>query len=163
MSEVITYGLKSIKVGTPTTDGSMPTVLTDLCRTYQDSMEFVEDEATTTEEYCDQDDDPIAVFTTRGGKSIKFSTFDYSNEVLQKLKGGTVVDGVWAEPAVMPEIFFATEMTTRTDFLFMFPKVKATARFNAQVRKNGVMLLEVTFKPMSPAAGLGTVKTKSPA
>lgn len=163
MAEVLTYGLKSIKVAEPETSGAMPTVLTELCRTYQDSMEFVEDEATVTEEFCDQDDDPIAVFAVKGGKSVKFSTFDYSPEVLQKVKGGTVVDDTWAEPVVMPEIHQAVEIETRTGLKFQFPKARVTARFNAQVRKNGVMLLEVMLRPLSPAAGIGAVKIVKPA
>jgi|SRR5690554_427311 len=157
MAEIKTYGLKSVKSAAPETDGSMPDVLTELCRTYRDSCEFIEEEPQITEEFCDQEDDPIATFSVKGSKQVRFSTFDYSPETLVKLKGGTIVDDVWAEPATTPEIYQAVEIETNTGLKFQFPKARVIARFNAQLRKNGLSLLEVTLRPVSPGAGLPTV------
>lgn len=153
MAETRTYGLKQIKSGDPTEDGTMPAVLEELCRTYRDSCEFTEDDPQITEEFADQEDDPIEVFSTKGAKQIKFSTFDYSPETLAKLKGGTVVNGQWAEPTSSTSIYQAIELTTDTDTPFQFPKCRVLTKFNAKFVKNGLALLEVTLKPLSPAKG----------
>lgn len=153
MAETKTYGLKTIKSAAPEAGGNMPAVLTELCRTYRDSAEFVEDDPNITEEYCDQEDDPIATFAVKGSKTIKFSTFDYSPETLVKLKGGTILNGQWAEPTITPEIYQAIEMITNTDVPFQFPKCRVTTKFNTKFVKNGLSLLEVTLRPVSPGAG----------
>lgn len=148
-----TYGLKKIRSAEPSADGTMPVLLEELCKTLRDSCDFVEDDPQITEEYSDQEDDPEEVFIVKGAKSIKFSTFDYSNETLVKLKGGTVVDGQWAEPAVMPVIYQAIELLTNTDLPIQFPKCRVITKFNTKLVKNGLALLEVTLRPVSPAEG----------
>lgn len=153
MAEVKIYGLKSLKTGTPLPSGDMQTALTELCRTYRDSCEFTEDDPETVDEYSDQSDDPILTIATKGKKTIKVSTFDYSPAVLQKVKGGTIVNGQWAEPATMPEIFMAVRLETDSDVPFDIPKAKVMAKINAKLQKKGVALLELTFIPQSPAAG----------
>lgn len=157
MAEIKTYGLKSVKTAEVDETGAMPAVLTELCRTYRDSCEFTEDEPQITDEFCDQEDDPVISFSVKGSKQIRFSTFDYSPGVLQKVKGGTVVNDEWAEPAVTPEIYQAVEIETTTGLKFRFPKARVYGRFNAQFRKNGLTLLEVTVRPVSPGAGLPSV------
>lgn len=153
MAEIRTYGLKQINAGDVTADGTMPTKLEELCRTYRDSCEFTEDDPQLTEEFCDQEDDPIEIFTVKGAKQIKLSTFDYSPETLVKLKGGTVVNGQWAEPPSATAIYQAIEIITDRGLPFHFPNCRVIAKFNAKFVKNGVALLEIILKPMSPAKG----------
>lgn len=153
MATVKTYGLKKISAADPTEDGTMPEVLTELCQTYRDSCSFVEDESTVTDEFSDQQDDPIATFDVKGAKTITFSTYDYSPETLVKLKGGTIVNGQWAEPVLAPEIYQAIEILTNADLPFQFPKCRVSARFNSNFVKNGLSLLEVRLRPLSPAEG----------
>ncbi|WP_172917177.1 hypothetical protein [Capnocytophaga canis] len=158
MAEIKTYGLKSVKHADPKPDGTFPdSGLTELCRTYQNSCEFTEDDPQITEEYCDQADDPVMTFMEKGGKNIKFSAFDYSPETLKALKGGTVLDSKWHEPTATAEIYRAIELTTDTGLKFMFPKCRVFAKFNAKFVKNGMMLLEVTLKPVSPAPNKSAV------
>lgn len=153
MAEIKTYGLQTIKSAEPKSDGTFPTdsELTELCRTYRDSCEFVEDEPQIDEEYCDQVDDPVMVFSQKGTKNVKFSTFDYSPDLLKKLKGGTVLDSKWSEPITTPEIHLAIELTTNTGMKIQFPKARVIAKFNAKFVKNAMTLLEVTLRPVSPA------------
>lgn len=153
MATTKTYGLKKISSGEPTVDGTMPALMTELCATYRDSCEFTEDDPQITDEFSDQEDDPIATFAVKGSKNIKLSTYDYSPELLVKLKGGTVVNGQWAEPAILPEIYQAIELLTNTDLPFHFPKCRVIAKFNTKLVKNGLSLLEVTLRPLSPAQG----------
>lgn len=150
--ETKTYGLKAIKTAPAEATGDFPTTgLTELCRTFKNSAEFTEEDPTITDEFCDQSDDPVISFVEKGAKSIKVSTFDYSADTLKKLKGGTILNGKWQEPAVVEEIIKAVEITTDTDLKFQFPKARIIAKFNAKFVKNGMTLLEITIKPLSPA------------
>lgn len=157
MATVKTYGLKKVSSGAVVEDGTMPPVLEELCKTLRDSCEFIEEDPQITEEFSDQEDDAEEIFIVKGGKSIKFSSFDYSPEALVKLKGGTIVDGQWAEPAVMPEIYLAIELLTNTDLPLCFPKCRVFAKFNTKLVKNGLALLEVTLRPLSRGKGKGSI------
>lgn len=157
MAEARVYGLKQLNAAEPTVDGAMPAKLEELCRTYRDSLEFTEDDPQITEEYSDQEDDPVEVFETKGAKQVKFSTFDYSAETLVALKGGTVVNGQWAEPTQTTAIYKAIELITKNDGVFHFPKCRVLTKFNAKFVQNGLALLEVILKPMSPAKGKPSV------
>lgn len=153
MAETKVYGLKSLKMGNVLPSGEMQTAITELCRTYRDTCEFTEDDPEQTDEYADQSDDPVITFMGKGKKSIKVSTFDYSPEVLKKLKGGTIVNGQWAEPDVLPEIYQAVCLETDSDIPFYFPKARIFAKFNGKLQKKGLALLEITIVPQSPGAG----------
>ncbi len=157
MAETISYGLKTLEFGECTGEHSMPTAMESKFRTYRNSCEFTEDDPSVKDEYSDQDDDPFFSIVTKGKKSIKVSTFDYGNETLQFLKGGTVVDGQWHEPAGAPIIFKAVKIVTNTGLPFEFPKVQIVAKFNAKLTKEGVKLLEVTMTPMATSPESGTV------
>ncbi len=153
MAEIRTYGLKQINAADISVDGTMPTKLEELCRTYKNSCEFTEDDPQITEEFCDQEEDAIDIFTTKGAKQIKFSTFDYSPETLKVLKGGTVLNGQYAEPTGSVDIYKAIELITDTGIPFHFPKCRVITKYNAKFVKDGLMLLDVTLKPMSPGKG----------
>lgn len=165
MAEVKVYSLEAILAGDVLATGEMPAenTMTELCRTYRDSVEFTEDDAEITEEYCDQSDDPIATFAERGKKTVKLSTFDYSPETLVKVKGGTILNGVWSEPVTMPEIYQAITLKTKTGAKFHFPKARILAKFNGKLKKKELALLEITIKPESPAAGKPATKFEKPA
>ncbi len=150
MPEVKTYGLKSIKFGEAAEDGTMPTPLTALFRTYRDSVSFVEDDADVQDEYSDQDDAPVISIGTKGKKTIKVSTFDYSPEVLTAMKGGTTLNGQWVEPVGFQTIHKAVEITTDTDLPFQCSKVQIFTKFNAEFKKKGLALLEITMVPQVP-------------
>lgn len=150
MPEVKTYGLKSIKFGEASEDGTMPVLLTELFRTYRDSVSFVEDDPDIADEYSDQDDDPVISIGTKGKKTIKVSTFDYSPEVLTAMKGGSTLNGQWVEPVGFQTIHKAVEVLTDTDLPFQCPKVQVVAKFNAEFKKKGLALLEITMTPQAP-------------
>ena len=154
MAETKTYGLQMVKTGAVVADGTFPldAAMTELCKTHKNSCEFTEDDPTITEEFSDQQDDPIHTFLEKGGKTIKFSTFDYTPATLIKLKGGTVLNDEWSEPVTQTEIVQAMQLVLNSGNSFKFPKVRIIAKFNAKLVKNGLALLEVTVKPLSPAS-----------
>lgn len=159
MAEKKVYGLKSIKFGAPMADGSMPIAanMSELFRTYRDSAKFVEDDADLQEEFSDQSDDPVITLGTKGKKTIEVATFDYDPTVLMAMKGGTVVDGVWNEPANLPEIFKAVELETDSGTKVMAPKGRIFAKFNAEFKKKGLSLLEIKIVPNTPAPGKSAI------
>lgn len=151
MAERILNGLQKIELGDVQGDGTeMPAVMTEGFRTYRDSVTLSEDDPDIQEEFADQSDDPFIVLSTKGAKTIKGSTFDYSPETLKKLKGGTIVDSKWKEPDVMPIIYQAVRLTTKTGATVECPKVQVFAKFNAEFKQKGVSLLEFTLKPLAP-------------
>lgn len=151
MSEIV-YGCKAIKFGEPADTGVMPTVLTKLFDTYRDSVSFVEEDADFQDEFSDQQDDPIISLGTKGVKTLKGSTFDWTPTVLQTLKGGTVVDGMWTEPAVMPVITKAVELETDSGVIIRCSKWQVSAKLNMEIKKKNVALLEFTLKPLLPVS-----------
>ncbi len=155
--EKYSYGLKAIKFGEPTGQHTMPTSMAEKFRTYRDTCEFTEDEPNKKEEFCDQADEAFLTIYRKGAKKIKVSTFDYSPEVLQFLKGGTIVDGQWFEPSGVPQIFKAVTLETDTGLPFHFPKCQIFAKFNAKMTKEGVKLLEVEMTPIATESDKGSV------
>ncbi len=155
--EKYSYGLKSIKFGDPTGQHTMPSGMAEKFRTYRDTCEFTEEDPNKKEEHCDQVDEPFLTIYRKGAKKIKVSTFDYSPEVLEFLKGGTVVDEKWHEPSGVPRIFKAVALETDTGMVFQFPKCQIFAKFNAKMTKEGVKLLEVEMTPIATEANKGAV------
>ena len=163
---IMSYGLKTLKFGECTGKNTMPDAskLAEKFETYRNSCEFTEDDPEIKEEYTDQRDSPVMVIPTKGKKTIKVSTLDYSTKVLQFLKGGTVSDkGQWQEPAYFPQIFKAVEITTLTGLKFACPKAQIIAKFTAKFTKEGGKLIEVSLIPMEAEQGKGTIVITPPA
>lgn len=146
----VVYGCKAIKFGEAADTGVMPALLTKMFDTYRDSVTFVEEDSDVQNEYSDQADDPFIALATKGAKSIKGSTFDWTPTVLQALKGGTVIDGMWQEPATMPVIYKAIELETDSGHKLQCSKWQVTAKLNMEIKKKNVALLEFTFTPLLP-------------
>ncbi|MCU7571541.1 hypothetical protein N4241_10535 [Riemerella anatipestifer] len=117
-------------------------------KTYRDTFEMTEDEGSLTEEFSDQDDNPIVVFQDKPKKNIKVSTYDYTPDFIKKVKGGTVVNGEWKEGDNTP-IYAALEIEADTGHLIKYPKVQIFASFNLKLKKKELALLDVTFRPLS--------------
>lgn len=149
MAEIV-YGCKSIKFGTAADNGTMPAAMTKLFDTYRDSVSFVEEDPDVQDEFSDQQDDPIISLTTKGKKTLKGSTFDWTPSILTELKGGTVVNGIWSEPAVAPIITKAVELETDSGTKIMCSKWQVTAKLNMEIKKKNVALLEFTLTPLLP-------------
>ncbi len=161
----MSYGLKTLKFGECTGKHTMPAAakLAPRFETYRNSCEFTEDDPDIKEEYTDQRDSPVLVIPTKGKKTIKVSTLDYSAATLQFLKGGTVTDKVWQEPAYFPQIFKAVEITTLTGLKFACPKAQIIAKFSAKFSKEGGKLIEVSIIPMEAEQGKGSIVITPPA
>ena len=151
MSEKI-YGCKAIKFGVAADTNVMPVPMTKLFDTYRDTVSFVEEDDDVQDEYSDQEDNPFISLSTKGAKTIKGSTFDWTPDILVALKGGTSVDGMWKEPAVSTPIYKAVEVETDSGHKILCSKWQVTAKINMEIKKKNVALLEFTLKPLLPVS-----------
>lgn len=144
------FGTKKVEWAPIEPDGSMPaeSKWTELCKTYRDSVEIVDSDADITEEYSDQDDEPVEVFVEPGKTEGKFSTYDYSPATLVKLMGGTLVDDEWTEGSNRG-IDIAIRFITDTNHRIAYPAVKLFAKKNLKLVKKNMALVECVFNPKS--------------
>lgn len=141
----IINGLSQILVAEPTANGTLPADadFTKLCDTLRDSVKFNESEPSTETEYSDQDDAPIASFSEKGLMTVSFSTYDWDNDVLVALKGGTITNGKWHASTSRTNIVKAFRIVTDSGAIISFPRLKINCFFNAEFKKKNVSLLEV--------------------
>lgn len=151
------YGYKSLKIWDidPATglkaDGTDYQLKEDI---YRDSFNIVEEEGTVTDEFSEMDPDPKVSFTEQGKTSLQFSIMDTRVETLKLFKGGEVViaDGkkTWSKPRTNVQIEKYIEMETVDGQTIIVPRGKLMARYNNEVRRNGIALLDVSISVLVP-------------
>lgn len=151
------FGYKSLKISDidPATglaaDGTAYELKEDV---YRDSFNIVEEEGTVTDEYSEMDPDPKISFTEQGKTNLTLSIMDTTVETLKLLKGGEVViaDGkkTWSKPRTNVQIEKYIEMETADGQTIIVPRGKLMARYNNEVRRNGIALLDVTITVLVP-------------
>ena len=144
----------AVEIAPVEVDNAMPADLsfTELCETYRDSVEILDDDPEEAEEYSDQEDDPIASFIEQGKTKGSFNTFDFSTTTLKKLfPGGTVSGDDFIFPKSNTGFETALRFSTDSGHTIAFPKVKLFAKRNMQLVKKGVALINVSFTALSPA------------
>lgn len=158
MSELISIGVKAIKVGPIPDDGTMGTVLAVLGNTYKDSASLKEDKQAVFNVDVEESDDPVKQFFTKGTKTLAFSLVDYTPETIAAVKGGSVVEGVWQDPDTANVIERAVMVISQTDLCIEIPRGSLTAVFNADLKKGAAALLDVSVTPLKPnGAGVASV------
>jgi hypothetical protein len=154
MSQKISIGVKKIlfqetdNTGTPLSVNPV-----QLGLTYKDSASFKEAAPGVFDVNVEESDDPVLQFFTKGKKTIAFGLIDYTPETIQSVKGGTVTNGAWSEPATIVAKEGILSIVSQTDQLMIFNRVSMTAVFNADLKKNAVALLDVTATPLLPISG----------
>ncbi|MHC6200199.1 hypothetical protein [Elizabethkingia miricola] len=145
------FGTKALESAPVKVDGSIPEdeKFTELCKTYRNSVEFVDDDPNVQDEFSDQDDDPIESLVEPGATNGKFSTFQFDTATLQKLfPTGTVVDSAFT---FGKNLGFVTALRFKTDsgHQITYPKVKVIAKKNLKLVRNGIALIDCTVKVLS--------------
>ena len=153
------YGYKSLKISDidPGTGKAAAGTEVELKEdVYRDSFNIIESEGTTTNHYSEMNPAPKASFTEEGEMTLTLQIMDTTVETLALLKGGAVVTDAtlgtktWSKPKVTPQIEKYLEMETVDGAKIIIPKGKISARYNNQVRRNGIALLDVTITPLLP-------------
>jgi len=156
MSELRSFGLKSLKIGDIPSDGAMGTVLAPVGLTYKDTASFKEADANTADQFAEEVDYAIESFDEMGQTLLAWSTMDYTPEVVAVLKGGTVI-GVapntqWQAPAGVVNIEKCIQIITKRDILFELPRTKLRSVFNVDLKKQGMALLDNKATILQPTA-----------
>ncbi|WP_407483789.1 hypothetical protein [Elizabethkingia anophelis] len=146
------YGTQVLEFAPVTADGSMPleAAWTELCKTYRDSFEILDDDPEEADEYGDQQDEPIESFFIAGKTKGKFSAYEYDPATLKKLMGGTVVDGEWEEGDKKAQKI-ALRLKTDSNHQIAYAVVSFFAKKNLKVKKKEVALIDCTFTALSKA------------
>lgn len=157
MAEKRSIGLTSLKIGDIAVDGGMGTVLAALGVTYKDSCELTQDDPDITDIECEESDDPVESIETLGARTLKWSIMDFSPQTIVKVLGGTVTGSgteldpyVWNAPSISPAIEKSIELVSKSGVKFQIPRAKIMAKLNAKIVKNGVALIDITAKILTP-------------
>jgi len=151
MSKQIAYSLKSLKDGEIPDEGTMSDMLVLRGTTYKGTASLKEDDSTVFDVMAEEFADPDESFTTRGKRTLVFSTYDYSSDQLVAYKGGEVAaDGAWEEPENAPEIERSWQAISKDGTLIEIPRGKLRSKFNYEMKQDGVALLENTVTVLKP-------------
>lgn len=154
MPEIRSYGLEYIKVGAIEEDGGLSTALAALGVTYENTAELVQDDPDITEIKSEENIEPEEIFEVEGTKRINWSIMNYDPDELVKILGGTATgvapNKTWESPVSKSPIELSVEFKTKTGHIVQVPRAKITAKLNWQMRKNGMALVEVSARIMTP-------------
>jgi len=150
MSELRSFGVKSIKLGDIPDDGSMSITLAALGLTYQDSASLKEAEGTVTDVFAEEVDFPVESFQDLGQTMLAFSIMDLTAAGLLKLKGGTLVEGSWGSPRAIVDIEQSAQIITRRNVLIEIPRGKVRAVLNFDLKKKQVALVDIKMPALLP-------------
>lgn len=157
MAEKRSIGVASIKIGGIAVDGGMGTTLAVVGKTYRDSAELVQDDPELTDIECEEDDDPVETIEKIGARTLRWSIMDYEPDTLVKVLGGTVTGAgteidpkIWNAPTVSPSLEQSVEIISKTGVKFTIPRAKIMAKLNARLVKNGVALVDIQAKVLTP-------------
>lgn len=150
MSEIRTFGTKSIMLGDIPDDGTMSTMLVPAGLTYQDSASIKEAEGAVTDVYAEEDDFPVESFQDLGQILIAWSIMDLSGAALDLLKGGAVVGGGWEMSRVVVDVEKAIQIITKRDLIMEAPRAKIRAVINIGLGKKQVGLVDIKAPVLLP-------------
>lgn len=166
--EIRAYGLEYIKIGDKAVDGGMGTSLETLGVTYENTAELIQDDAEITEVKSEENIEPEEIFEVEGTKRINWSIMNYDPDQLVKVLGGTATGSApnksWEAPVSKNPIEKSIEFKTKSGHVVQVPRAKLTAKVNWKMRKNGVALVDIVARIMTPTkAGTAPIKMLKPA
>lgn len=161
-TSLITLGLCEIRVGTAAPNGTMPTDMTKIGKTYKDTCKIAQESSEVTEHYEEGKPAPEVRSKTRKIPTLTFSIMDASVDDLVAYVGGENIDGAWGYNGDEVVANKAIKVVTEKGLDFDIPNGDIEAVINADMSAKGIFLVEFTVTPMSVTAGKalkGTPKT----
>lgn len=154
---LITLGLCQIKVGEAAKNGTMPTALTKIGKTYKDTAKINQDAADVTEHFEEGMAAPEVRKKSKKIPKLTFSLMDADPQMLADYVGGEATgvgdDKTWGyngdELTANKAIFVETEQGLN----FEIPNGDIEAVINADMSAKGIFLVEFTVTPMAVTAG----------
>lgn len=156
-TSLITLGLSEIQVGVASKEGTMPTALNKIGKTYKDTCKIAQDSADVTEHYEEGMAAPEVRKKSRKIPRLTFSIMDANVQDLVDYVGGenigTETDPKWGydgnEVVANKAIFVKTEQGLD----FEIPNGDIEAVINADMSAKGIFLVDFTVTPMAVDAG----------
>lgn len=154
---LITLGLAQIKVGEAAPNGTMPTTLTKIGKTYKDTAKIGQDAAEVTEHFEEGKSAPEVRKKQKKIPKLTFSMMDADVQALIDYIGGTNVGTELApkwgfdgdEIVANKAIFVETEQGLN----FEIPNGDIEAVINADMSAKGIFLLDFTVTPLAVTSG----------
>lgn len=156
-TSTITLGLSEIQVGVASKEGTMPTTLNKIGKTYKDTCKIAQEAAEVTEHYEEGMAAPEVRKKARKIPKLTFSIMDANVQDLVDYVGGanigTAEDPKWGydgnEAVANRAIFVKTEQGLD----FEIPNGDIEAVINADMSAKGIFLVDFTVTPMAVDSG----------
>lgn len=154
MSERITIGLKSLKMGDIEEDGGMGTTLAALGQTYENTAVLTQEDGDETDFYVEEVDDPVETISKKGATTLEWAILDMTPDTLKKVLGGDVTgtgeQAVWSGPTEVPEIEQSLELISKKNIKYEIPRARIKARLDVNFSKQEVGLVRITARVLTP-------------
>jgi len=150
---LILRGITSIKIGTPAAGNGMSAALAALGKTYKGTAKITFPEASTTEKWNEEDDDPFLTLKKSLAKTFEWEIYDFDNANLVTLFGGTAVAGppkAWEAPSAQPDVFQSIEITDKNGATIKIPYADIVASMDATFDSEDVARIKIKATVLAP-------------
>ena len=156
-SSLITLGLCQILVGEASKAGTMPTELSKIGKTYEDTCKMAQDAAEVTEHYEEGKSAPEVRKKKKKMPALTFSIMDANvNDLIAYVGGeniGSETEPKWGYDGDEVVANKAIKVETEQGLDFEIPNGDIEAVINADLSAKGIFLVEFTVTPMAVEAG----------
>lgn len=156
-TSLITLGLSEIKVGAASKEGTMPTALNKIGKTYKDTCKIAQDSADVTEHYEEGMAAPEVRKKSRKIPRLTFSIMDANVQDLVDYVGGENIgsetEPKWGYDGNEVVANKAIYVKTEQGLDFEIPNGDIEAVINADMSAKGIFLVDFTVTPMAVDAG----------
>jgi len=150
---LITLGLVQIKVGEAAPNGTMPTALTKIGKTYKDTAKIAQDASDVTEHFEEGKSAPEVRQVRKKIPKITFSLMDADAQMLADYIGGTVTSGAWGFDGSEVVTNKAILIETEQGLNFEIPNANIEAVIDADMSAKGIFLVNFTVTPLAVTDG----------
>jgi len=152
------FGLKSVKFGTPTNTATMPVTLAPFAMTVKGSLKFTESDPTLKDFNVEEQSAPVEQVISEDSKlTVEWECYDIDPLIIAEVKGGSTVDGAsdttWKAPSSSSIIKKALQLETPTGIKINIPKASIVARFDGTIGKEELLKMVVKVTALDPGDG----------
>jgi hypothetical protein len=152
------FGLKTVKFGTPTGTATMPTTLEQFAMTVKGSLKLSESDPSLKEFTVEEQSSPVEQVISEDSKlTVEWQCYDISPAIISKVKGGTVTagtnDDTWAAPSSSSIIKLALQIETPGGIKINIPRASVVARFDGTIGKEELLTMSVKVTALDPGDG----------
>lgn len=163
---LITLGLSEIQVGTAAPNGTMPTTLTKVGKTYKDSCKLAQATSDITEHFEEGKAAPEVRLKQKKIPVLTFSIMDPDAQALTDFVGGSFTAAVTGANPVPAKWGFngdesvankSVRVQTKQGLWIDIPNADIEAVVNAEFSTKGIFLVEFTVTPLAVTANKALV------